>query len=127
MIDGRPEDVWAAVRDVGAVHTKLVPGYTSSTRVEGEHRYLTMADGWVVHELIVSLDDDTRRLAYAVVEGSRPALTHHHASFQVFADGPDRTLLVWITDLLPDEREPEVRPRIERGAEVMRQALARIS
>jgi hypothetical protein len=83
--------------------------------------------GWAHRHIRQDIVIDARRLAYAVVKGSRPALTHHHASFQVFADGPDRTLLVWITDLLRDERQPEVRPRIERGAEVMRQALARFA
>lgn len=117
--------MWAGLRDVGAVHERLMPGYVTGTRIEGSHRYLTMADGWVVHELVVGVDDEARRLAYAVVEGARPALEHHHASFQVFADGPGRSLVVWTTDLLPDERAPDVRLRVARGSEVMAQALAR--
>jgi len=27
LIDAPPEDVWAAVRDVGAVHRRLAPGF----------------------------------------------------------------------------------------------------
>jgi len=107
------------------VHERLIPGYVTATRLDGHHRYLTMADGWVVHELIVGVDDEARRLAYAVVEGGRPALEHHHAAFQVFADGPDRSRVVWTTDLLPDTAAPEVRLRVARGSEVMAAALAR--
>jgi polyketide cyclase/dehydrase/lipid transport protein len=117
--------VWAGLRAVDAVHERLMPGYVTGTRVEGSHRYLTMADGWVVHERIVGVDDEARRLAYAVVEGARPALDHHHASFQVFADGPEGSLVVWTTDLLPDDGVAEVRLRVARGSQVMAQALAR--
>jgi hypothetical protein len=102
-----------------------MPGYVTETRVEGSHRYLTMADGWVIHERIVNVDDETRRLAYAVVEGARPALEHHHASFQVFPDAQGSTLVVWTTDLLPDDGAAEARLRIARGSQVMAQALAR--
>ncbi|MCS7477334.1 SRPBCC family protein [Umezawaea endophytica] len=126
-VDAHPKQVWAGLRDVGAVHERLIPGYVTATRIDGSHRYLTMADGWVVHELVVTVDDDARRLAYAVVEGSRPELEHHHASFQVFDDGPGTSLVVWTTDVLPDELAPEVRLRVERGSQVMARALARKS
>lgn len=102
-----------------------MPGYVTATRVEGSHRYLTMADGWIIHERIVTVDDEAQRLAYAVVEGARPALEHHHASFQVFADAQDSSLVVWTTDLLPDDGAAEARLRIARGSQVMAQALAR--
>jgi hypothetical protein len=50
-------------------------------------------------------------------------LTHHHASFQVIPEGADRCRLVWITDVLPNEMAGEVRARVERGAQVMKQTL----
>ncbi len=31
-LDARPDDVWAAVRDFGAVHRRLVPGFVLDTR-----------------------------------------------------------------------------------------------
>ncbi len=121
-IDAPPAQVWAAVRDVGAVHRQLLPGYVVDTQLDGDTRILTLPDGGMVRELIVAVDDDQRRLAYAVVETRMP-LAHHHASFQVFADGEDRSRLVWITDALPHERAPDIRLRVERGAEVMKQTL----
>jgi hypothetical protein len=122
LIEATPEQVWAAVRDVGAVHLRLVPGQVVDTRLEGDSRTLTFANGAVVRELIVAVDDEARRLAYVVVEGRMPLL-HHHASFQVFADGAGHSRLVWITDVLPHALAGEVRLRVERGAAIMKQAL----
>jgi len=84
-----------------------------------------MLDGHVVRELIVDVDDESRRLAYAVIDGSRPPLRHHHASFQVFAEGSDHSLLVWVTDVLPSSLADEVRARTQKGAEEMKHALER--
>jgi hypothetical protein len=115
--------VWDAVRDVGAVHERLLPGRVSATRVDGDVRTLTFPHGGVVRELIVDIDDEARRLAYAVVGGTRQPLTHHHATFQVFAEGDGRSRLVWITDFLPHTLAADIRARIERGAEEMKRTL----
>jgi hypothetical protein len=122
MIEAKPEHVWDAVRDVGAVHRRFVPGYTVDTQLDGDNRILTFANGAAVRELIVSVDDEALRLAYAVIEGPMP-LKHHHASFQVFAESNSHSRLVWITDFLPDERATEVQARVERGAEIMKQTI----
>jgi carbon monoxide dehydrogenase subunit G len=122
LIEATPEQVWAAVRDVGAVHRRLVPGYIVDTRFDGDTRILTLPSGGVVRELIVDVDDEARRLPYAVVEGRMP-IVHHHASFQVFAKGASHSRLVWITDVLPNELAAEIRMRVERGAVVMKQTL----
>jgi hypothetical protein len=39
------EQVWDAVRDVVAVHRRLVPGLAVSARLEGDFRILTFPDG----------------------------------------------------------------------------------
>src|SRR5207237_1326929 len=80
-----PERIWDAVRDVGAVHERLAPGFVVDTRLQPGARVVTFANGLVARELIVDVDDEARRLAWAVV-GS-PRLTHHNASLQVFDDG----------------------------------------
>ena len=48
LIAARPETVWAAIRDVGAVHTRLAPGFVVDSRLEGETRVVTFANGFVV-------------------------------------------------------------------------------
>ena len=119
-IDAHPDVVWDAVRDVGALHQRLVPGFVVDTRLEDGARIVTFASGLVVRELIVDLDDRTRRLAWAA-RGGR--LAHHNASAQVLADGDGRTRLVWIADLLPDEVAGDVRAMMEHGAAVMKKTL----
>ncbi len=98
MVEARPEHVWAAVRDVGALHRRLVPGFVVDTRLESGARVVTFADGMVVRELIVDLDDEACRLVWSA-RGGR--FTHHNASVQVLAEGEGRSRLVWIADLLP--------------------------
>jgi hypothetical protein len=116
-----PAAVWDAVRDLEAVHQRLVPGHAVAATVVGDTRILTMPNGAVVRELILGLDDERRRLAYSVIETPMP-ITSHHATFEVFPEG-DGTLLVWTTDALPDSLEPEIRARTARGAAVIKQTL----
>lgn len=115
--------VWDVLRDVGSVHRRLLPGRVQDVSVDGDVRTLTMPDGHVVQELIVAVDEDARRLAYAVVKGSRPPLRHHHASFQVFPEGAACSRLVWITDILPSSHADVVQARTMRGLEEMKQTL----
>ncbi|MFG3619457.1 SRPBCC family protein [Nocardia sp. NPDC047654] len=122
IIDASPQHVWDVVRDVGAVHKRLLPGRVLDTRIDGVQRFLMFPDGHVVRELIVSNDDQARRLAYSVVEGSRPALDHHHASFEVRDEG-NQARLIWISDILPDTFAPEIRIRTELGIAEMKRAI----
>ena len=97
----RPVDaVWDALADVGALHTRLVPGFVTDCRLEPGARVVTFANGMVARELIVAVDPAARRIAWAVVGGR---LTHHNASAQAFAEGNGRCRVVWIADFLPDE------------------------
>ena len=120
VVAARADAVWAAVRDVGALHHRLVPGVVVDTRLEAGARIVTFGNGMVVRELIVDLDDDARRLVWSA-RGGR--LTHHNASVQVFADGGARSRLVWIADLLPDAVAEDIRAMIEQAAAVMKRTL----
>jgi carbon monoxide dehydrogenase subunit G len=120
LIRASPETVWSAVRDVGAVHRRLVPGVLVDARLEGEARVVTFANGLVVRELIVDVDDEARRFCWAAVGGR---LSHHNASMQVFPDGSGGTRLVWIADLLPDALLPDIRALIEMGSAALKKTL----
>jgi hypothetical protein len=122
IIKASPETAWDAIRDVGAVHKRLAPGFVVDTRLEGDARIVTFGNGIVARELIVTIDDQERRLVWSVV-GGRP--THHNASLQVFAHEGGRTRIVWIADLLPNELAPTIEAMIEQGMKVMQQTLAR--
>jgi len=121
-LDARAEEVWDAVRDIGALHSRLVPGFVVDTKLEPGARIVTFANGMVVRELIVDLDDKARRLVWSAVGGR---LRHHNASAQVFAEGDARSRLVWIADLLPDELAGDIRGMIEQGALAMQKTFAK--
>lgn len=122
LVDTGPEKVWAALRDVGALHERVVPGFVVDTRLEEGARVVTFGNGTVARELIVDVDDEARRLVWAVVGGR---FTHHNASVQVFADGKGGSRLVWIADLLPNEIAGDIRAMIEQAANVMKPTLER--
>ena len=122
LVDARPERVWDALRDVGALHERVVPGFVVDTKLEDGARIVTFGNGMVARELIVDVDDAARRVVWAVVGGR---FTHHNASVQVFGDGPARSRLVWIADLLPDTIAGDIRAMIEQAAAVMKPTLER--
>lgn len=115
----RPDAVWEAVRDVGAIHTRLAPDFVTDTRLEGDARIVTFANGMTAKELIVDVDDAARRLVWAVVEG-RPL--HHNGAIQIFPEG-EGCRLVWIADVLPNEIAPAISAMMQHGMEAMRRKL----
>ncbi len=119
-INVAPEQVWDALRDVGALHTRLVTGFVTDCRLEGDARVVTFANGIVARELIVDVSDQDRRLVWSAAGGR---LTHHNASAQVFAEGPNRSRVVWIADLLPSEMAPAIAGMIEHGTAAMKKTL----
>ncbi len=119
-VQATPEEVWAAIRDVGAVHTRLAQEFVTDTRLEGDSRLVTFANGAVIRERIITIDDERRRLAYSVVEWQT---IHHNATFQVFADGDRRTRIVWIADLLPNNLADLVSEQMSQGVEAIRRTM----
>src|SRR5204862_1587626 len=69
FVDAKPEGVWSALRDVGALHERVVPGFVVDTRLEADARIVTFGNGMVLRELIVDLDDDTRRIVWSARGG----------------------------------------------------------
>src|SRR5688572_33345847 len=98
FIDASAEKVWAVVRDVGAVHKRFVPGLVTDVRLEPGARVVTFANGMVVRELIVDIDDSRKRFVYAAVGEN---FQHHNASMHVLPEGENRCRLQWVTDVLP--------------------------
>jgi carbon monoxide dehydrogenase subunit G len=119
-IDAHPDEVWAAVRDFGAVHKRLVPGFVLDAHLDGDARIVTFANGMVARELLVDCDDGRRRLVYAVVS---ERVKQHSASVQVLPDGGARTRLIWIVDVLPDEIAPYIEAQMDQAALAMQAAL----
>src|SRR6476646_2325236 len=97
------EDVWSAIRDIGALHTRLVPGFVTDTKIEPGARIVTFGNGMVVRVPIVTLDDVALRLVWTA-EGGRT--THYNGSAQVFAEPDGSARVVWTVDFLPDSLAP---------------------
>jgi carbon monoxide dehydrogenase subunit G len=116
FIGARPERIWDAVRDIGALHTRLVPGFVRDTRVEGETRVVTFANGLVVREPILSVDDERRRMAWTAEGGT---MTHYNAVLQVFAEGTG-SRVVWTSDLLPNEQADPIAAMQDIGLAAMK-------
>ena len=113
------ERVWDAVRDVGALHTRLVPGFVTDTRMEGETRVVTFGNGATVREPIVSIDDGARRLAWSSVGGRA---THYNAVMEVIADG-NGCRVRWTIDLLPHELAPAISGMQRQGLTTLKKTL----
>ena len=119
LTSARPQSVWDAIRDVGALHTRLVPGFVVDTRLEPGARIVTFANGMVLKEPIVTVDDEGRRLVWTSEGGN---LTHYNASVQVFVEGSG-SRVVWLADFLPDEAASTVGGMMEQGIGAMKKAL----
>ncbi|VIO80999.1 SRPBCC family protein [Bradyrhizobium ivorense] len=120
-IDAPADQVWDALRDFGAVHTRLAPGFVTDSKLDGDARIVTFANGSVARETLVDCSDSRRRLVYAI---KSERLTQHSASAQVFAEGDGRCRMVWITDVLPNEIASYIDAQMDLGAAAMQKALA---
>lgn len=118
-IEARPEAIWDAARDVGGLHTRLVPGFVVDTQLEGSACIVTFGNGMVVRELIISIDDERRRLAWTAIGGRT---THYNAVLEVFADRSG-TRVVWTTDLLPNEMVEPIAAVQENGLAAMKKTF----
>src|SRR5688572_31517422 len=114
------ERVWSALREVGAVHTRLARNFVVDTRLEGDSRLVTFANGTTVRERFVTIDDARHRLVYSVREW---LLTHHNGSFEVFADGAESCHVVWTADILPDDHAGLVDGFMAQGVAAIQQTL----
>jgi hypothetical protein len=119
-LEASADEVWEAVRDFGALHTRLVRGFVTDARLDGRDRIVTFFNGVVVRERLIDLDDDARRLVWSIVDGP---YSHHNGSAQVFASDGGGATLVWITDLLPDEAAERTAAMMDRGLAAMKQTL----
>jgi hypothetical protein len=123
QLGAAPTTAWDALRDYGAVHERVAPGFVVGSTVEGDDRIVTFASGAVARERLVSIDDDRRRLVYSVVE-SPLGFSHHQASVEIVDTGVSGCRLVWTADVLPHDVAPVVDGLMEEGARAIAHALA---
>jgi hypothetical protein len=112
LLNAAPDLVWDALQDLGALHTRLVPGFVIATRLEPGARVVTFANDQVVRELIIDVDATQRRVAWAIVDAP---FRHYNASAQVLSESSGGCRFVWVADLLPDELREQVSQMMDQG------------
>lgn len=117
-----PDAAWDAIRDFGALHTRLVRGFVIDTELDGDDRIVTFANGITQREPLVSVDDDLRRLVYSAVDSPFGA-THYNASVQVFPNGDSGCRIDWVVDVLPNTLEPALAEAMSHGAAAIKATL----
>jgi carbon monoxide dehydrogenase subunit G len=119
-IAAHPDEVWSALRDWGALHERLVPGFAVATEIEGGDRIVTFFNGAVARERLVDLDEKARQLVWSIVDGP---YAHHNGAAQVHGNEDGTTRFVWVADLLPDELAEPTEQLMERGIATVKTTL----
>ena len=121
LINASPDVVWDAVRDYGALHTRLVPGFVTSVEVSTDRdppvRTVTFASGTTLKEAIVDIDDIHRRLVWAIESDT---VRHHNGALQVFPAEAGWSRAVLIADVLPKAMAEAFDPLMGAGLETMK-------
>lgn len=114
------DEAWAVV---GRFHdpVALAPGFATACEMVDGERVVTFADGGTVREVLVSCDENRRRLSYTAVGGQS---RHHHASMEVVRLDERSSRIEWLTDILPDAFEPFVATRMDAGIAAVARGLA---
>lgn len=120
-LDTDAAHAWATLRDSRNI-ARVFSGVLTDARVDGDLRTVTFANGNVVQERIVAVDDAHMRVAYTVCG---PNFEHYSASMQIVANAPGgRCRLVWICDFLPDDRRALVESLMDAGCAAAARNLA---
>lgn len=110
-------EVWKVVSDAAGI-SAWFPGIERSTAADGK-RSCTLAGGHQLHEDAVNVDDDLRRFQYKITGGM--PVEYHLGTVDVLEESPDSTLLVYSTEVTPDELAGLIGPSIEGGVEGLKQ------
>lgn len=108
------------MRDWGALHERLVPGFAVDAEIDGRDRLVKFFTGAIYRERIIDVDEDARRLVWSILDGP---YEHHNAAAQVLDAPQGGTQFVWIADLLPDETAARTSGFMEQGLRVIKQTL----
>lgn len=108
--------IWDAARDVGALHTRLVPGFVVDTQLDAGGRIVTFGNGMKLREPIITVDDARRRMVWSAEGG---VTTHYNAVLQIDEDG-EGARVQWTTDFLPDSVSEAISGMQDQGLAAMK-------
>lgn len=89
--------MWAFIGRPEALH-EWFP--TTSTRVEGDKRWVTLPSGIVFEEQILLVDNDLRRFQYSIIGNA--LITHHVGTIDVIPLDDERCMVIYGTDIEPE-------------------------
>ncbi len=104
----------------------LVPGFVVATELVPGGRRVTFANGMIVVEPIVSLNEELHRLVWTAHGGSS-ALIHYNSAVQVYPRETGGSRVVWMTDVLPDDAASRIGAMMRQGATAMSSAFMRLA
>ncbi len=122
---------WDAMRDVGALHTRLVPGFVTNTTLEGgtdagdkpHARIVTFANGITIREPIITIDDGTKRVVWSAESANT---THYNSSVTAIASDSG-TRVIWTSDFLPDTAAATIDIAMTMGSRIMKRTLDKLA
>ncbi|MFW6695339.1 SRPBCC family protein [Streptomyces sp. MAR4 CNX-425] len=125
-VDADEETAWAALVDVGAVN-KLIT-FLGPVTLDGDVRTVDMGEYGTIEELIVSVDDEPRRMSYSVRK-SPWNFVHHHSVMEILPpeEGAVGSRVRWLVDLKPDSLAEEIATGMDGAVESMKQSLAAVT
>ncbi|MBO2456874.1 SRPBCC family protein [Actinomadura violacea] len=123
IIDADPAAVWAIISDFTDGPARMAPGFVTDSRLdEPDVRVVTFADGTVLRERLITLDDEPRRLVYSVIGGTTQP-EHDNASMQVVPHGEGRSRFLWIHDVRPDDLTAAMGAGMDHGLNIFKQTV----
>ncbi|MGH3907064.1 MAG: SRPBCC family protein [Pseudonocardiaceae bacterium] len=115
----RPADeVWNVVSDAGSI-ADWFPALASSSAT-ATTRHCDLVGGGSLDEEIVTNDEHLRRFQYRITDGL--PVQDHLGTVDVL-DDPDGTLVIYSTEITPEELADQVGPLIEDGVAGLKQHL----
>ena len=120
IIEASADFVWDRLRDFGALHTRVAPGFILDTVVEGDVRTVTFDGGLVMRERLIAIDDEHRRIVYSILAD---LFEHHSASNALVPEGDNRCRFIWVVDFLPEDPKARIEAMMNAGADAIKAAM----
>ncbi|CAJ61162.1 hypothetical protein FRAAL2515 [Frankia alni ACN14a] len=114
-VEAAAERVWALVGDPGAI-AAWFPSIVAC-EMSGSTRTCTLRSGEVVAEEIITVDDALMRLQYRIVRGID--VESHLGTVDVIPDGNHRCLVLYATDVRPDDLAGPLGTSVERALDLL--------
>lgn len=113
------DEVWKVVSDAAGISVWF-PGIEHASAADGT-RSCTLAGGHELQEDVVNVDGELRRFQYRITSGL--PVDHHLGTVDVLADREDSSLVVYSTEITPDELGDVVGPSVEGGVQGLKAHL----